>query len=255
LRQRWSEGGEEVNEVVVELEEVTKRFGAVVAVDNLSLKIMRGEVFGLLGPNGAGKTTTVRMICGLLRPTSGRVLVFGYEMPREALKARRHIGLLPQESDVYEMLTGRENLEYFGRLYGLEGEELRRRVDEALELVGLTERADDRAGEYSGGMKRRLMVARAIVHDPELVILDEPTMGLDVFAVRRIRRLIRRLAEGGRTVLLTTNDLEDAERTCDRVAIIDKGRLVALGTIRELEEEFEEKGLEELFVRLVEGEG
>ncbi len=243
-----------MDEVVVRLESVSKRFGHILAVNGLSLEIYRGEVFGLLGPNGAGKTTTVRMICGLLRPTSGRVLVLGYEMPREALRARKHIGLLPQESDVYEMLTGRENLEYFGRLYGLEGEELARRVEEALRLVGLLERADDRAGEYSGGMKRRLMVARAIVHDPELVILDEPTMGLDVFAVRRIRRLIRRLAEGGRTVLLTTNDLEDAERTCDRVAIIDRGRLVALGTIRELEERFQEKGLEELFVKLVEGE-
>lgn len=244
-----------MDEAVVRLEEVTKRFGPVVAVDRLSLEIVRGEVFGLLGPNGAGKTTTVRMICGLLKPTSGKVFVFGYEMPKDALRARRHIGLLPQESDIYEMLTGRENLEYFGRLYGLEGEELKKRVDEVLKLVGLSERADDRAGEYSGGMKRRLMVARAIVHDPELVILDEPTMGLDVFAVRRIRRLIRRLAEGGRTVLLTTNDLEDAERTCDRVAIIDRGRLIALGTIRELEEKFEERGLEELFIRLVEGEG
>ena len=243
-----------MDEVVVRLESVSKRFGHILAVNGLSLEIYRGEVFGLLGPNGAGKTTTVRMICGLLRPTSGRVLVLGYEMPREALRARKHIGLLPQESDVYEMLTGRENLEYFGRLYGLEGEELARRVEEALRLVGLLERADDRAGEYSGGMKRRLMVARAIVHDPELVILDEPTMGLDVFAVRRIRRLIRRLAEGGQTVILTTNDLEDAERTCDRIAIIDKGRLLALGTIRELEEKFQEKGLEEVFIRLVEGE-
>jgi len=241
-------------DVAVELQEVSKHFGAVVAVDKLSLTIRRGEVFGLLGPNGAGKTTTVRMICGLLRPTSGRITVLGYEMPREALKARRHIGLLPQESDIYEMLTGRENLEYFARLYGLEGEELSRRVQEVLELVGLARRADDRAGEYSGGMKRRLMVARAIVHDPDLVILDEPTMGLDVFAVRRIRSLIRKLAEGGRTVILTTNDLEDAERTCDRVAIIDHGRLLALGTIRELEERFQEKGLEEVFIRLVEGE-
>jgi len=241
-------------EVVVKLENVSKRFGHILAVNGLSLDIYKGEVFGLLGPNGAGKTTTVRMICGLLRPTSGRVFVLGYELPKEALSARKHIGFLPQESDVYEMLTGRENLEYFGRLYGLEGEELARRVEEALRLVGLLKRADDRAGEYSGGMKRRLMVARAIVHDPELVILDEPTMGLDIFAVRRIRRLIRRLAEGGRTVLLTTNDLEDAERTCDRVAIIDRGRLVALGTIKELEERFQEKGLEELFVKLVEGE-
>ena len=244
-----------MSEVVVKLEEVSKRFGPVLAVDRLSLDIYRGEVFGLLGPNGAGKTTTVRMICGLLRPSSGRITVLGYEMPREALKARKHIGILPQESDIYDMLTGRENLEYFGRLYGLEGEKLARRVEEVLKLVGLAHRADDRAGEYSGGMKRRLMVARAIIHDPELVILDEPTMGLDVFAVRRIRRLIRQLAEGGRTVILTANDLEDAERTCDRVAIIDKGRLVALGTIKELEERFQEKGLEDLFIRLVEGEG
>ena len=239
--------------LAVGLYDVSKHFGPVVAVDHLTLEVYEGEVFGLLGPNGAGKTTTVRMICGLLRPTSGRIVVLGYEIPREALKARRYIGLLPQESDIYEMLTGRENLEYFARLYGLEGEELTRRVEEALRLVGLERRADDRAGEYSGGMKRRLMVARAIVHDPRLIILDEPTMGLDVFAVRRIRRLVRRLAEGGRTVILTTNDLEDAERTCDRVAIIDKGRLVALGTIRELEEKFQEKGLEELFIRLVEG--
>jgi len=243
-----------MEEVVIELVEVSKRFGPVLAVDKLSLQIFKGEVFALLGPNGAGKTTTIRMICGLLRPTSGRIFVMGYEMPREALKARRHIGLLPQESDIYDVLTGRENLEYFGRLYGLEGGELEKRVEEALELVGLADRADDRAGEYSGGMKRRLMVARAILHDPDIVILDEPTMGLDVFAVRRIRRLIRRLAEGGRTVILTTNDLEDAERTCDRVAIIDKGHLIALGTLEELEEKAHERGLEEVFVKLVEGE-
>ena len=241
-------------DVVVELEHVWKYFGEVCAVRDLSLEIYRGEVFGLLGPNGAGKTTTVRMICGLLRPSRGRIRVLGYEVPRDALKARRYIGLLPQESDVYELLTGKENLEYFGRLYGLRGEVLQERVAAALELVGLAHRADDRAGDYSGGMKRRLMVARAIVHDPDLVILDEPTMGLDVFAVRRIRRLIRELANQGKTVLLTTNNLEDAERVCDRVAILDRGRLIAVGGLEELKARFEEPGLEELFVKLVEGE-
>ncbi len=240
--------------MVVELRDVTKKYGDLVAVDSLSLDIYAGEVFALLGPNGAGKTTTIRMICGLLRPTRGTIRVFGEPIPEHALKVRRRIGLLPQESDVYVYLTGRENLEYFARLYGLSPQEARERAEWALELVGLSERADDLAGSYSGGMKRRLMVARAIVHDPDLVILDEPTAGLDVLAARRIHNLVREIAKKGKTVILTTNALEDVEKTADRIALLDRGKLIVVGDKEALKRKFGEKSLEGLFIKLIEGE-
>ncbi len=239
----------------VEFHGLTKVFGNNVAVDNVDLFVYEGEVFGLLGPNGAGKTTTIRMVCTLLKPTSGKAKVFGFDIVKEPLNTRSFIGLLPQEGDVYEQLTGWENVAYFAKLCHLSGAKLREAVDDALKVVGLRGRAAERAGTYSGGMKRRLMIARAIVHRPRLLILDEPTIGLDIFSARRVRDLIRSVAkEPGRTVIVCTNDLDEAERLCDRVAIMDRGKVVAIGGSAELKERFNEPSLEALLARLTIGE-
>lgn len=235
---------------MLELHEVRKVFGPpapsprrVVAVDGISLAVRPGEVFGLLGPNGAGKSTTIAMAVGLLAPDSGRVTIGG-EIGRAGGDggggspldpvARRGIGVAPQSLAIYDELTGRENLEFFGKLHGLGGGELARRVDETLEWVGLRDRALHRAGTYSGGMKRRLNLAAALVHRPRLVLLDEPTAGVDPQSRNNILDMVRRLAEAGTTVVYTTHYMEEAEKLCDRVGIVDKGRLLALGTVEEL---------------------
>jgi len=218
---------------MLELRDLRKSFGDHTAVDGLSLSIRRVEVFGFLGPNGAGKSTTIGMAVGLLTPDSGSVELEGLGPPTSAA-ARAHLGLAPQSLAIYDDLTGRENLAYFGRLQGLSGDRLRTRVEESLELVGLAPRGGDRAGRYSGGMKRRLNLAAAIVHDPPLLLLDEPTAGVDPQSRHSILGLVRELASRGKTVVYTTHYMEEAQKLCDRVAIIDHGRVLALGTVNEL---------------------
>ena len=210
-----------------------KAFGSVVAVDGLSLAIPRGEVFGLLGPNGAGKSTTINMAVGLVAPDSGTVTLEGGHNPAQPL-ARRMIGVCPQSLAIYEELTGAENLRFFGSMYGLAGPQLESRVIELLRLVGLSDRASDRARTYSGGMKRRLNLAAAIVHDPPLVMLDEPTVGVDPQSRNALYDIVRGMRASGRTVLYTTHYMEEAERLCDRVGIIDRGKLLALDTVDRL---------------------
>ena len=211
-----------------------KRFGKVVAVDGLSLSIREGEVFGLLGPNGAGKTTTIRLLLGLTRPTQGRVRVCGHDPTREPQAVRRCVGYVGQEIAVDPFLTARENLEVFAGLYHLQGESRRRRVQEVLELVGLADRADDVVRTFSGGMKKRLDIACGLLHRPRLLFLDEPTLGLDVETRRRVWEFLQGLAGQGLTVLLTTHYLEEADRLCHRIAIMDRGRLQAVGSPQEL---------------------
>ena len=216
------------------LRELRKRYGtAAPAVDGLSLEVRRGEVFGLLGPNGAGKTTTVAMIAGLLAPDEGSVELASLGSPR-APEVRQHIGVAPQALALYDGLSGAENVALFGQLYGLSGDALAVRVAAAIAFVGLLDRAADRVAIYSGGMKRRLNLAVALVHEPELVVLDEPTVGVDPQSRNLIFDNIRALRSQGRTVVYTTHYMEEAERLCDRVAIIDGGRLLALGTVGEL---------------------
>lgn len=214
-----------------------KSFGgsgaAVVAVDGLSLEVRAGEVFGLLGPNGAGKSTTISMAVGVLEPDDGEVEVVGVGRPTEA-RVRRAIGLAPQALAIYGDLTARENLVYFGRLFGLSGTTLRARADELLEWVGLSDRAGDRAEGFSGGMKRRLNLAASIMHDPPVVMLDEPTAGVDPQSRNKILELVRSLAAGGKAVVYTTHYMEEAEKICDRVGVIERGRVIALGTVEEL---------------------
>jgi ABC-2 type transport system ATP-binding protein len=213
-------------------ERVRKSYGTTVAVDDLSLTIRRGEVLGLLGPNGAGKSTAVNLAVGLLTPDTGRVVINGGNPQTPSVRAR--LGVAPQALALYELLSGTENLRFFGEMYGLSGSALRNRVDWSLEFVGLTERARDRVAEYSGGMKRRLNLASALVHDPELVLLDEPTVGVDPQSRNQIFENILDLKRHGCTLIYTTHYMEEAARLCDRVAIIDKGRLLALGTVDEL---------------------
>ncbi len=215
------------------LTNVRKAFGSLVAVDDLTLSIRRGEVFGLLGPNGAGKTTTVNMAVGLLRPDQGTVEIEGAGSPdRPGVRAK--IGVAPQALALYDELTGEENLAFFGKLQGLKGRDLTDRVRWGLEFVGLFERRRDRAKVYSGGMKRRLNIAVALVHDPPLLLLDEPTVGVDPQSRNSIFEKIAALREKGHTVVYTTHYMEEAQRLCDRVGIIDRGKLLALDTVQGL---------------------
>ncbi len=215
------------------LTNIKKSFGSITAVNGLSLTIGKGEVFGLLGPNGAGKTTTISIAIGLLHPDSGEVELAGLGKPTDPA-VRAHIGVAPQSLALYDTLSADENLRFFGRLYQLRSTKLKERIDHVLEEVGLTPRRGDRVGSFSGGMKRRLNLAAAILHDPPMVLLDEPTAGVDPQSRNNILDLVRRMKGQGRTVVYTTHYMEEAQRLCDRVAVMDKGQLLALGTVDEL---------------------
>ena len=210
-----------------------KRFGNVIAVDGLSLEVRRGEILGLLGPNGAGKSTTIHMAVGLVTPDQGTVEVAGRGSPRQP-GVRRLLGVAPQALAIYEALSPEENLRFFGRVQGLSGRALAERVDWALSFSALEDRRRDRAGGLSGGMKRRLNLAAALVHDPELLMLDEPTAGVDPQSRNAILDRVVELRTLGRTVVYTTHYMEEASRICDRVAIVDHGRVLALGTVADL---------------------
>jgi ABC-2 type transport system ATP-binding protein len=218
---------------VLALQELRKSFGSTVAVDGLTLQVRPGEVFGLLGPNGAGKSTTIGMAIGLIAPDSGTVTIEGHGAPTSSV-VRAQIGVAPQQLALYDDLSGRENLAFFGAMFGLSGGRLRERVAHVLEAVGLTPRKNDRVGAYSGGMKRRLNLAVALIHDPPLLLLDEPTAGVDPQSRNSILDLVRALARDGRTVVYTTHYMEEASRLCDRIGIMDHGKLLAIGTLREL---------------------
>jgi ABC-2 type transport system ATP-binding protein len=211
-----------------------KDYGARTAVAAIDLDAARGECLGLLGPNGAGKTTTISMACGVLTPTRGTVAIAGIDLAREPFAAKAKLGLVPQELAIYEELSGLQNLSYFGALYGLRGAALAERIDWALGVVGLRDRAGDLVKRYSGGMKRRLNLAAGLLHRPELLVLDEPTVGVDPQSRNHIFETVRRLRQDGMTVIYTTHYMEEVEALCDRVAIIDAGAIVATGTIAEL---------------------
>ena len=222
---------------VLRAEHLTRRFGERVAVEGVSLEIAAGETYGLLGPNGAGKTTTISMIAGILAPDAGQVTVCGRPLSgRHAGAAKSAIGLVPQDIALYGELSATENLRFFGRLQGLGGKTLERRIGAVLEVVGLTDRAADKVDDYSGGMKRRANIAAGLLHEPKLLILDEPTVGVDPQSRNQILASIEELGGAGLAVLYTTHYMEEAERLCDRVGIIDSGRIVAQGTRRELVE-------------------
>ncbi len=223
-----------MTDAVLQVRSLVKGFGSLTAVDDVSFEIGAGETFGLLGRNGAGKTTTISMVAGLLRPDSGSVTVAGVPMGQAPVEAKRHLGLVPQDLAIYPDLSARANLDYFGRLQGLGGSTLRRRVDEVLELVGLADRAKEPSKKFSGGMKRRLNIAVGLLHHPTLLILDEPTVGVDPQSRNSILESIETLSVEGMAVLYTTHYMEEAERLCDRIAVVDDGRLQAEGTRGEL---------------------
>jgi ABC-2 type transport system ATP-binding protein len=219
---------------LIKLEHVNKNFGSITAVKDLTLHIHRGEIFGLLGPNGAGKTTAIRILTTLARPTSGQIMVNGHDLSQDLVKVKRQIGVVPQQMNLDVELTVRENLELHCRLHRINQAERRQRIEEMLEFAGLADRADDLAAVLSGGMKRRLMIARALAHYPAILFLDEPTVGLDAHSRRSIWDLIKNMNTEGMTVLLTTHYIEEAEALCHRVGLINQGQLIALGSPGEL---------------------
>jgi ABC-2 type transport system ATP-binding protein len=240
---------------VIRLTDLTKRYGKFTAVDGISLDVPRGELFGLLGPNGAGKTTTMRMIAGILQPTSGSVLVGGVDMLARPLDAKAHIGFIPDRPFVYDKLTGGEFLRFAAALYSQDGAGVERRIDELLEIFDLTAWKHELTEAYSHGMRQKLIICGALVHRPELIIVDEPMVGLDPKSARLLKDLFRQFVNRGGTVLMSTHTLEVAEVMCDRIAILFKGKIAANGTMAELRQQNEsgDMSLEDLFLKLTEG--
>ncbi|MCL6457252.1 MAG: ABC transporter ATP-binding protein [Gorillibacterium sp.] len=218
----------------VSIKDISKRYEETLSVDHLTLNIEEGEIFGLLGPNGAGKSTTIRMICGLLKPSGGKITVNGFDTNKNLLEVKRSIGLVPQELAIYPSLTARENVTYFARLYGMSGAKLKLRVSEALEFVGLIDRQHIKPEQYSGGMKRRLNIACALAHQPKLIIMDEPTVGIDPQSRNHILDSVKELNRLGSTIIYTSHYMEEVEAISTRVGILDQGQLIALGTKEEL---------------------
>lgn len=220
--------------------DLTKKFNSLVAVDGINMEIKEGELFSLLGPNGAGKTTTIKMLCCLLKSTNGTASIMGYDIARDPFKIKELIGVSPQETSISERLNCRENLNLIGKVHGIGSEELKRRSKELLDTAGLLERAKDQVRKFSGGMKRRLSLMMALIHDPDILVLDEPTLGLDPQSRRAIWEYIAEL-KGKKTILLTTHYLEEADALSDRIAIIDEGKIAALGTPEELKSSISDK--------------
>lgn len=221
-------------EPILTVKDLRKQFGEFAAVQGVSFGMVRGEIFSLLGPNGAGKTTTISMLSTLLRPSAGEVVVNGRSLLTDPQAAKQAIGVVPQEIALYDTLSARQNLHFWGRMYGMGGGALKERVEEVLTQVGLRDRADDRVGSYSGGMKRRINIAAGLLHKPQLLFMDEPTVGIDPQSRRRILDMVLELRDQGMTVLYTTHYMEEAEELSDRVGIMDHGKLIALGTQKEL---------------------
>ncbi len=242
-----------MDEIILRTTELTKKYNNKAVVDDLSLEIKKGEIFGLLGPNGAGKSTTMNMICSIVRPTAGKVELFGKELNANKKEVIRRIGYIPQDLAIHGELKAWENAELFISLYGLKGNVLKKAVDRSLEYVGLSDRRNEFSKNFSGGMKRRLNIACAIGHEPELLIFDEPTVGIDPQSRNFILEKIKESNENGATVIYTSHYMEEVEAICTRIAIMDNGRIIACGTSSELKRSVSDKQditLEEVFLTL-----
>lgn len=240
---------------MIELENLTKRYGDFIAVGGVDLEIGEAQIFGLLGPNGAGKTTTLRMIAGILRPDAGRVIVAGHDNVREPIAARKLMGFVPDRPFVYDKLTGAELLRFSAGLYGMSGPDVEARIDELLDLWDLTPWKDQLVESYSHGMRQKLILSSALIHRPRVLVVDEPMVGLDPRSAWLLKDVLRKFADGGGTVLVSTHTLELAESLCDRLAVIDRGSIVAAGSIEDLRREArsESGGLEEIFLKITRG--
>ena len=222
------------SESAIEVSNLTKYYGKLLAVDHINFNVKKGEVFGFLGPNGAGKTTTIHMLTGVTKPTSGAALISGFDVMREPIMAKELVGVVPEVSCLYDEMTAWDNINFSAKLHSVPKERRTALARELLELFGLYERRNNRVGTFSRGMKRRLMIATALVHEPEILFLDEPTTGLDVQSSRQIRKLIKELNRKGATVFLTTHYIEEADQLCQRIAIIDRGKIITVDTPEEL---------------------
>jgi ABC-2 type transport system ATP-binding protein len=243
-----------VSTPLIELKDLSKNYGTKIAVDRVSLSVSGGEVFGFLGPNGAGKTTTIKMIVGLLQPTSGTAHVAGYDVQKQPVQAKFSAGYVPDTPNLYTKLSARELLRFVGDLYSMPPEQVERRIDELLRLFSLVEPGDDLIDSYSHGMQQKTSLAAALMHDPKVLVLDEPTVGLDPKSARLIKDILRQIANRGSAVFLSTHILEIAERMCDRIGIINQGRLIAAGTMEELRAMGRgETSLEDIFLSLTGG--
>jgi ABC-2 type transport system ATP-binding protein len=240
---------------LIRLRQLTKRYGRFTAVDGIDLEVQAGELFGVLGPNGAGKTTTFRMIAGILRPTSGTVEVRGIDINQRPLEAKARLGFIPDRPFVYDKLTGAEFLRFTAALYGQQGPTVERRIDELLELFDLVRWKNELTESYSHGMRQKLIISAALVHRPEVIVVDEPMVGLDPRSARLLKDLFRQFVNRGGSVLMSTHTLEVAENMCDRIAIVHGGRIAASGTMSDLQEQTssEDMGLEDLFLKLTGG--
>ena len=230
--------------------DLTKRFNNFTAVDHVNISIMRGEIFGLLGPNGAGKSTLLRMLTTLLRPSEGTAYIEGFDVTRDIDAIRRMINIVSEKMLLYPELTPDENLKFFGRLYGLKGKKLQEKVDDLLEIAGLTRWRDKPVGCFSSGMRQRLNVVRSLLNDPQILFLDEPTVALDPQSANFIRSLIVKLAREGRTIIVTTHMMDEADKLCDRIAIMDHGKILAVDEPAKLKEKYNANTLEDVFLEL-----
>lgn len=237
---------------MLELKNLTKHFGGIKAVDNLSFNVNKGEVFGLLGENGAGKTTTLRMLATMLKPTSGTAVVAGFDVLQAPEKVRASIGILfGGESGLYDRLTVEENIAYFGELNDMSRNEIKERIKHLVQIFGMEDYVGRKAGKLSKGMKQKAAFARAIVHNPDIMLFDEPTIGLDVSAVRDVHEFIHSCKQEGKTILFSSHSMSEVEKLCDRIGIIHKGKLLDIGTIDDFKNKYGNSNLEEIFIGLV----
>ena len=246
--QRQTESVGESYEDAIVTHDLTKKFGAFTAVDHIELNVRRGEIYGFLGPNGAGKSTTIRMLCTLLKPTSGTAKVAGFDVEEDANEVRKRIGLVSEKLIMYTRLTAEQNLTFFGRMYGIDDQELKPKIQELLDLVKLTPFKDRSVGGFSSGMRQRMNVIRALIHDPEIIFLDEPTTALDPQSTKFVRDTVLQLKENGHTIILTTHIMEEADELSDRISIIDHGKIMATGTVSDLKKEHHTESMLEVFL-------